>query len=485
MNNEVHIVATNDVNEENFTEMQQTLYMVPEELNDKEAISITKSPFYYEENQVMTYSSESIVEMQYTTPHRNKDETYIYTPSNEYHRLMHVYVSVKLPYIKISSEYEDRVQIKLCKNPMHNIVKSALLKIQNMNGGYVQHINTFFLDGYRIKDCLNVKNWDYMVGNRKELSTWSNLLTTSDDLVLPLPFFIDCSSQYSIPLHMFSTSEGVKISICYMLQLDSIIRMRVKDNKGVWIDIPPNIIFLDNNVSELNIPKVWGVYRTLTTGQLIEEKKGFSVLISDFKYIEEKKVTNNFTIDLTDERRSIRGLRYGFLNFKSSIYNNHSNYSLDHLSEKLNINPLEEYSLSHGNIPRITKRAAIHSTSVSNHYNFINSCVDNTINDISFDFSSYNIHSDTSVRLDKSCILSGKLKNNPSLLLEDLEYNKNIKIKHTDTPDQIIDKILNNFLNNVNDKYKDDSITNYFIFKCYCRFFKRLTFKVGSVVVED
>lgn len=488
MNNDSHIAASKDVDKEKFTEMQESLYTIPDTMSEQEALDHIKCPFYYRTDDITTYSSPTVTEMESSIPNQALDDRtnkqlqqFVYSASGKYHRLLHCYITFKLPDIQVAPEYEDSVQIALCPNLMHNITNMAILRMP----GYEQPIDTAFLDFYRSNDCPNIKNWDYMIGNRPELQEWDCVLKTRDELTLPLPFYIDMSPKYSVPIHLFPPRDGVEVLVRYSLMLENLLRMRIKDEKGVWHEIPPYLPFLETESKEIGIPKMWGIYRTVTDEQIADDSKGYSIIIPDIKYFTERVVEQNFSIDLTDKQRTIRGVRYGFLNLKAAYYNNHSNYTLSHQNSGVGDDPQEEYELTYGNIHRISKRGTIHSTAIVNHYNLYNNGgYHGGVHNIIFDFSPYNIYADTGVVLNKSSILSGSLRTKKSYPIQEEEKENKLKIRPSDSPDKVLKAVLSSHLILPKEK-RDETISSQFLLKGFYKFFRRLTFKVGGVIVSD
>lgn len=495
-NNDAHLAAANDVGAvevdiEKCSPMKAKLYRVSDELESRERDRRTISVYDYDDSKIITYSSPTTLEMTRSMPNKDTNDednkqyyTYEYIPSPQFHKLHHIFVTLKLFEIQVIPEYEDNVQIRFCDNLIHNVVTDAIISFPYKDGlteGVYNHrVNTFYNDSYRNKDCLTIKKYDYDIGNRKSLVKWSNALKTRDELFLPLKFFIDSSEKYAIPIHMYNNPNNIKITITYCLALESLIQMRVKNEQG-WEIIPPDLKFLQTNDTELKAPKVWGDYRMLLKKELAMEKEGYRILISDNKYLEDEEITKDFNIDLTDEKAVVRQIRYGFLNYKASLFNNHSNYTLDHNNRRQGDDPQEDFSLSYGNVPRITKRSNIHSTRTPDHYHHISDCNEHGIHDIRFDLFSYSIYPDTGVVMDKKSILSGSLRTFRKKTVENGSKKKLPK----KSSDDIIGTALIKKQKQFSEQEVDDSISEKFIFKGYCKVFKYLTFKVGTIIIEE
>jgi hypothetical protein len=491
MANYTHIISNRDLEAvENFTELQTVCYTVPDYIGDNEAREVVVSPFSYPDRQIITYSSESCLEMEAEVPVYTIDNvtdakysSHTYKPSLEHHRLMNVYATLKLPQLVIKEEYIGYVEICYAKNLMHNIISNATIVIPTESGEFHHTVNSFYLDCYRARDVIGIQSWDYMIGNRKELIEWNSELTTEEELALPIPFFTDAGPNMSIPIHMFREHSRISIKITNCVRLQNFLRMRIKDKGGKWVNVKPCLDFIESVPEETSFqPKIWGRYRNIPKDQLIQEKLGFHIKITDIRYFEPQVVSKSFSVRLTDDKTSVRGLRFAFLNLKSAYFNDLSNYSFSHQNRL--VTPLETYALSNGNLFRIKQRDSIHLTAIAQHYSMISACDDFILmHDILFDFSPYNTKPDTSIIMREECVLTGSLR-----VLED---NKNVpidrklvfRLSHNSDPESNIQKYLD--LNNkyIPEKYRDDDYSTAFELKGYSRVIKMLHFKVGCVNV--
>lgn len=487
--NYTHIISNRDLDAvENFTELQMQCYTVPDHITDEEARQIVISPFSYPEKQIMTYSSESCLEMEAEVPVYTIDNTtdikyssHTYKPSLEHHRLLNVYATLKLPSLVIKEEYSDYIEICYTKNLMHNILHSASIIIPTENGEFIHTVNSFFLDCFRAKDVMNAENWDYMIGNRPELINWSTEINTEEELALPIPFFMDSGPNLSLPIHMFREHSRICIKITNCVRLQNFLRMRMKDKDGKWINVKPCLDFLESIPEETSFqPKIWAKYRNLPKEQLIHEKLGIQMKITDIRYFEPQIVSKTFSVRLTDDRTSVRGVRFGFLNLKSAYYNNLSNYSFSH--NDILLTPLESYSLSSGNLFRIKQRDSIHATCIQQHYSMISNCPESRLlHDITFDFSPYSIKPDTSIIMREECILAGSLR-----VLEDNKHlSINGKFSYRINPNTDPEVNVYKYIE-LNNKYTPERVrkednSSIFELRGYSRIVKILDFRIGSV----
>lgn len=477
-----------------FTPMQERLHLAPDELTDEEVLRVTHNPFRPNLPQVVTYSSPVSVPMEASNPNTTIDpetgiehHTVEYRPSNDYHRLVHVVAELQVSEISVAPEYEDVVQIKLCDNLLHNIVHSASIRIPraaNAGGEYQHTVNTFYHDSYRVKDAINISNWDNMVGNRDELTGWSTCLNTYDKLTLPLQFFIEKGESMSIPIHMFQGPQAVKIVITYALSLKDMICMRVKNEHGHWEKIKPYLPYLTIDRPQFTVPTLWGYYRMLPEGQLREEKlHGIQITITDICYWKDTKVNNAFSVDLSNKDLTLRGLRYGFLNTKAQLLNEHSNYTVNHENKKDGAGPQDTYGLTYGSVPRVTSRSSTHAEALANYFHFVAAVKEKGIYDIAFDFTPYSLGPDTTVVFSETSILSGTLRTK-SCVVETVP-RRHQKPKYNEDPEELIKNVLAAHRQTYSEDERSGKQCQIFLFKGYTRQVKQLIFRVGYVEVLE
>ncbi len=483
-----------------YTDFQNEIYGAP----TRDSPVIPLSIFHNDSNKILAYSSGSTLPLESTRG--EKDYIYNYTVSNKFHKLMNVYATLKLPEIKVASGFSKRVQIALCKNPLHNIISSATLRINTHDGTFTQTVNTFTADVYRAKDCLNPVLYDYMIGNREELIHWTSNLNTMDELFMPLKFFMDEETNASLSIHMYPNCVSFKHQ--YELSLKKLIKMRIKDNDGVWQSVIPEMSFLQYDKDKLDAPTIWGCYRMMEhreddgrnpkkpeSGVVNDENReyeeerenGCKIFIKDYKHLKEVEVRHNLNYDLINEKSAALGVRYAFLNCKAALFNNHSNYSLYHDRLSAIADPQESYSLSFGTDERVTDRATIHSTLVPSFYLFrANNCeIDNTIHDIPFDTHPYRLDPDTTVVFRQPSILSCTLRNEEDSR-KDKQVHKNeypdlSQLSRTEKMDTVINYTRKTF----SECDLDDSTSKKFIFKGYARVLRMVTFKISSITIAE
>lgn len=414
-----------------------------------------------------------------------KYSSHTYKPSLEYNRLMNIFATLKLPNLVIKQEYVGLVEICFTKSLMPNITPIATLKIPMENGEFQQTLKTLFFDMYRARDVLNIQNWDYMIGNRPELIEWSSELITEEELALPLPFFIDGATSLSIPIHLFREHSSISVKMTNCVRLQNFLRMRVMSSDGTWVNIKPCLDFLETVPEETSFqPKVWARYRNVAKQEVMQEKAGFEIKITDYRYFEPQIVNKTFSVRLTDDKTCVRGIRFGFLNIKSAYFNDLSNYSYSHIESILT--PLESFSLSNGNLFRIKQRSSIHITAISNHYSLISNCKEgNTIHDILFDFSLYSTKSDTSIIMKQESILAGTLRTVEDSKLTSVEKKTIFRALSNLSPKENISRILEHHVKTTPERMRNNDISTLFELRGYCRVIKCLKFNVGCITVMD
>lgn len=471
-----------------YTPYQNRLYGAP----SKDAEITPLSIFYYDSQKVLAYSSGVTLPLDATRG--DKDNIYKYTVSNKFHKLMHVFATITVPKIKVLPEYKSRVQICFCKNLPHNIIKQSTLTISTLEQTFSQTINTYTADAYRARDCINGTLYDYMIGNRDELISWGTHLGTHDELFMPLRFFMDEETHMSLPIHMYP--DGVSFKNEYELDLKRLLRMRIKNKKGKWENVIPDLRLLEVDKSNIDTPNIWGEYRMMeyredenveVNREYEEEReKGREIHIKDYVHLKQQDVYHSFTYEFFNENSAVLGIRYSFVNCKAALFNNHSNYGLYHDAVHTSIDPQNQFSLSFGTDDRITHRSTIHSTLIPSFYQLraTLSAVDVTIHDILFDANPYRMEPDNTIVFRKTSILTCNLRNEDNSDRNRARVVTDAKLEKSD-PDDQLDSILIHTSKLFNKNELDKSISNKFIFKGYLRVSKVITFSVGAITVHE
>lgn len=464
--------------------------------------------YYDYQERVVVYSSPSDHKMKCTEIHpdsSNSSRKFAYEPYPKMDKLLHVYAICKLPSIKVEAPFRDRIEIALCPNFMHNLISSAVLMINcGLNSEFKHTINTFTYDAYRAKDCDSLDIYDYSIGNRRELIQWGSELKTGESLVLPLPFFMDSTYRYALPLHMYDKRGTVQIVCTMDLSLKNYIRMRAKRKSGEWMDIPRSEIDLSflRVDGPLSPPQVWGRYTTLTDqargAELVSvsegtdrsREAGYSIIFTDYEHFRDREVTTRMETSLPRQNAAVRGIRYAFLNYKASLFNNYSNYSMDFQTPRHSCTPASYHSLSCGGLMRIPKRESVHSSLIPALYSSRAGSSDKRLfHEIVWDHYPYNPGPDTSI-LPKENKFVVALKSSATSAKRQSEEGDGREEDPVIPLSEIVPaKRVGTLISRTLHRYKDtglldDSPSFQYIFKGYCRVLKKITFSPENILVE-
>lgn len=480
--NAARVTADADVNFIPHHSLQSTLHIIPDGLTFEQEREISQSYLSQVDNDVLVYSAPLFVQMEAssipTTDKTDNSEliSYSYTIKPTYQKLLHTYVTAIVPRVSVAEEYEGLVEVSYCANLSHNIVTSASLRLPAKDGnGWDNEVNTFFHDAYRENDCNDLVSYDYAIGNRRELTDWSTVLETQQPIVCPLRFVMEQDPSFSIPAHLFLESNAIQLRITYSLSLKNLVRMRVKNEKGEWEEIPFWGKFLEQeDHTKVNTPSAWAIARISDSREIIAERTdGYSITVTDYVYINPISDYQSSDIQLINDTTIVRGICYAFLNESRVMRNDHSFYTLEDGSD-----PQAKYRLE----PRVTDRDSIHSTIVQGLYNCRRAS--KFIHEINFDFSKYNSKRDTGVIFNKPTALSITLRERSVLRSDPPERKRGERITTTMSPEEKVAMVLRNYYASHHERDRKNTHNPRLKFLGYTRTTIRLHFSVGSVSVE-
>lgn len=173
-----------------------------------------------------------------------------YKPNMKMGYLREVYLMHTTPAIYVRSELKDKIQIRLCDNPGHKLIKNAVANIGSLPPSFTGKC----LDAIRGRTLSGDMKDEYYkaIGNIPELTTWSNYLP-SKVLTIPLPYFFCDSSTRGLPL--WRMEDGQCVFINTYNPYSSIIQMRqrkgdAKESKKDedWELIEFNKNFISDNI---------------------------------------------------------------------------------------------------------------------------------------------------------------------------------------------------------------------------------------------
>ena len=283
-------------------------------------------------------------------------------------------------------------------------------------------------------------------------------------------------------------AEGsIRVPCSLHLGIEKYLMMKVKGKDGVWNILPhPEMSLLEVAGNSFALPQMWGRFSTLAAREIAEERKGYSIIITDNEHFKDTIVKNKASIPLPTNA-SIKGLRYGFLNTKAAHFNNHSNYSTNHTDAKEGKDPQKSFSVKNdkSTVYRIPTRSSVHSTLVSAYYHRRRGALDyKFFHDVTWDHYMYSIYPDSSITAQED-ELKVKLHHR-----DRLPSSKNPKAsikKHlSEYPvSQQVDVVIEHTKATTNDTLLDDSVSQTFLMKGYARVLKRLHFGVGMITVNQ
>lgn len=148
-------------------------------------------------------------------------DEYIFDASNIFNILISTDLWQTLPQIKVKDSFKEKVQIRWCDNIGLNIVERASLSngtsvIQAMDYVWINMYYQFFLDK---------KKYDYIIGNRPELTQWTDKLPEAR-IIVPQCWDYCRSISRALPIGLVKET----ISHIYRMRdrITSLLRLRVK-----------------------------------------------------------------------------------------------------------------------------------------------------------------------------------------------------------------------------------------------------------------
>ena len=318
-----------------------------------------------------------------------------YSVDSRYHYLINTYLTADIPSVRVKDEYVDKVQIKLCKNLFHHIIKSRVLSI-GKNPKQVQ--DRYSSDIYM---CYYPKTDYYkrMIGNGYYTDNWCSSIEVGSISCPQRWFFDDCCGCYirskdnqekaSLPIHL--CDSNITFNYRFNLDMRSFIIMRILDEEGSgrrWkvIDVDTKYIEMSCSDYQIKMPDMWGRLDMLTG----EELQWRSSLTTRIMFRELERIKYN-TVALPGSTHNIDivstypivAIHWMIENLTSRSVNIRSNYSCDPVGN-MYIDPCSNSSMSYASITRSMKRSAAHTTSIEGYYSMPCDTSPSGINTISF-----------------------------------------------------------------------------------------------------
>jgi hypothetical protein len=150
-------------------------------------------------------------------------DEYMFDASNMFNILISTDLWQTLPSIKVKDAFKEKIQIRWCDNIGLNLVERASLSngtfvIQSMDYVWINMYYQFFMDKSK---------YDYIIGNRPELTQWTNKLPEAK-IIVPQCWDYCRSTSRAIPIGLIKET----ISHIYRMRdrITSLLRIRVKVN---------------------------------------------------------------------------------------------------------------------------------------------------------------------------------------------------------------------------------------------------------------
>ena len=371
---------------------------------------------------------------QITRGNSNPDSGVVeYILNDAFDYIKSVQLSVNSPMVRVLPEYTDTVQVCLCHNFTHNVVKDAKLY---GSGGIIQNSGTIFLD-YKAEADMRVGQGmrelsKKMVGDRKYYGIWSTILP-SFKLGTPLKFYHSGYASKAMPLFLKDSQSKFIYRFTFETNVSELVRMRVRtilgesdDDEvkyGEWKYIKYNPEYVDENTKErIDLPILWGRYSCIG-----EKEKEWRKTFPHEYYTEdmilipsdsEVKYGYPCAIQIQSVSPAEKILVIA-KNIDSENINNHSNYSTNTNDIDSGWNPIESISMMYGTSARINEMDSMHFDAFEHYYGSKSAPEDPGWNVYHFSDRPFKIHPDVGVSL---------YKNNPKIVAHINDTNPFTKI---------------------------------------------------------
>ena len=292
---------------------------------------------------------------------RSTDEnTAVFTVDNKFHYLLYIYLSCKLPAIKLKKQFLESEQFEICwqNNIGHNIIESISqcfddVANQTFDSKYLDIHSQFFAPSGAGKREM----YRERIGDDKRLNGWSKFLPQWG-IKFTLPFFNNKNVSQAIPLYKCSKYR-IQYKAKFKLNLKDLIRIRARDNKDSndWRCIKFNMKYVDTNANngKIDLPRVWGRYANVTKYELDQSKKHKHVFYIEDVIRHTGETDKDGCADLILKSKDPVKAIFPLFQKKNDSVNLSwpSNYTTNTVDIDKGWNPLEQLSLKYGAISRI------------------------------------------------------------------------------------------------------------------------------------
>jgi hypothetical protein len=277
----------------NLSDVQRFFYFNTKPDADEEEI---ESRFFYNPKKI-SWSTN----IQLSLLSQREGFNYVYIPDNNFHLLAWTCLVWKLPRISVKKEYRNKIEICWVDNLAICLIKEAQLYFGNKK---IQGFDSFclcILHKFLMKDKQKRKTFSKIIGNRKNLTNWTNTLE-SNIIILPQPWYYSKDEVHAFPLFLCKT-KLLKHKYIFRDKIQELLRMRILINENQWKELQDiNISYLDLEQDTLSPPDMIGKYINLSEEEYEYRKEtSVSYFFNDFvKFVEEspKKASEFVSLDI-------------------------------------------------------------------------------------------------------------------------------------------------------------------------------------------
>jgi hypothetical protein len=277
--------------------------------------------------------------------------------SVSYDRAHIIWIRQLIPAVEVR-EGHDNVEICWTPNLGHNIIRNAILEVNNskfeLTSTALDIISQFYLTGSR-------NMYDRMIGNTEALTSWTKSLPESITKTI-MPWFISRHPSFSLPLHIIRGNFPCSITWNMNHIVLSLLQVRIRQEDGSYKYIENNrekrkYVDIDEKTTFDN-PEVWCKYRHLTSDERDYFKcigKPFKLYVDNYIEFEDKNDSRIGSVSDVPIRadRIVKAVYWVAQNQTSAKRGRFSNYTtVSENSDKEGKNPCGTFSLMYGSVDK-------------------------------------------------------------------------------------------------------------------------------------
>ena len=402
--NDISAVASLEITDfENLTNLQRNMYLsealdnsitnrtpyVSE--NDNEVIG---SKFYIKPKKTTMYSD--IIEKMTSSPGAVDEYNYIINDKMDF--INYIYMTKKIPGIKVKDTFKDNVQISWTHNLGHNIIESFELLIdsdpkQTITNTWLDICSQFFINND------HRKNYRKNIGDEKYSSSWTNVKNNGTKgkvwgtelfpftVKVPLPFSFDVAKT---PFPIFLSNQSkVLIKGKFKSKFSQLLKMRIRDGNE-WQERPFDWRVLEGIQNEyyamIDPPELYTCYSKITKEEKNywydsfqnDKKSNVESPKKTYKYYYNDIIINSYDKlytssepfnDTLSSKSPTKGIFWVAQNNKGLDYNNYSNYTTNPFDISMGKDPIEKVGIKHtGTASRCKDMESYHFVDMVSYY---------------------------------------------------------------------------------------------------------------------